>query len=59
MERNLENIPYNATPKTQRYWEEFITQTLAGNPLAAIRAYHNYAVAKENLVKNRDDEMGM
>jgi hypothetical protein len=58
MEKHLGNVPYNATPKTQRLWEEFIDQTLAGNSLAAIRAHHNYSVAKDNLVKNRDDGMG-
>ena len=59
MENNIGNVPYNATPKTQRHWEEFIAQTLAGNSLAAIRAYHNYSIAKDNLVKNKDDGMGM
>lgn len=59
MENNIKNVPFNATPQTKRHWEDFVSQTLAGNSLLAIQAYHKYSLAKQNLVKNQDSEMGM
>ena len=53
MEKNIKDVPFNATQQTQKYWEDFVSQTLAGNALLAIKAFHNYTLAKGNLVREK------
>ena len=54
------DVPYNANANTTNYWKAFVENTLAGNSLAAIRAYHQYSLSKEKLVsKNQEEEMSL
>lgn len=41
-------MPFNITPAAKEGWNNFIKETLNGNPKRAIAAYHAYSVAKEN-----------
>lgn len=41
--------PYNVTPGTKRFWEEFIEQTQQGNPENAINSYRKFCVERNRV----------
>lgn len=46
--KSPQELPFNITPAAKEGWNNFIKETLNGNPKRAIAAYHAYSVAKEN-----------
>ena len=46
-------MPFNITPAAKEGWNNFIKETLNGNPRDAFDAYHKYCLAKEEAFKRR------
>lgn len=57
--KSPQEMPFNITPETAKSWNDFVNLTLAGNSIAAIRAYHSYSIAKQKVFetkRNRENQ---